>query len=227
VADHRPTQCRGCGAKLSGSGPSPLRHQVWELPEIQPLVSEHRLHRLTCAGCGVATCGELPAGLPRGQAGPRLIGFVALLMGSFRQSKRKTALFLTQILHTPCSPGWVVKLQNQATAALRSGYDDLVAQLPAEGNLNIDESPNKQAQRKTWLWVFVARRFTVFALRLFVATLAGTIVISTATYRLIELPGQRLGRLLIQWLDSRDETLAQACQSTPSITTVQPEKPAH
>lgn len=166
VADHRPTRCRGCGVKLSGSDPEPLRHQVWELPEIKPLVSEHRLHRLTCAGCGVSTCGELPAGVPRGQAGPRLIGFVALLMGSFRQSKRKTALFLAHILRTPCSPGWVVKLQNQATAALRPGYDELVARLPAQGNLNIDESPNKQAQLKTWLWVFVARRFTVFALRL-------------------------------------------------------------
>src|SRR5271168_3940835 len=61
LADHRPTRCRGCGAKLSGSDPQPLRHQVWELPQIKPLVSEHRLHRLTCAGCGVATCGELPA----------------------------------------------------------------------------------------------------------------------------------------------------------------------
>jgi transposase len=164
--DHLPRQCRGCGGKLSGSDPAPLRHQVWELPEIKPLVSEHRLHRLSCPGCGKTTCGQLPAGVPQGQAGPRLIGFVALLMGSFRQSKRKTALFLTQILGTPCSPGWVVKLQNQATAALRPDYDHLVAQLPKQGNLNIDESPNKQGPLKTWLWVFVAQRFTVFGLRL-------------------------------------------------------------
>ena len=31
-ADHFPTQCRGCGGKLSGADPAPLRHQVWELP---------------------------------------------------------------------------------------------------------------------------------------------------------------------------------------------------
>lgn len=166
VHDHRPQKCRGCGGRLAGVDPTPLRHQVWELPEIRPLVTEHRRHRLACLGCGTITCGELPAGVPQGQAGPQLISFVALLMGCFRQSKRKTAWFLTNILNTPCSPGWVVKLQNQTTAALRPAYDDLVAQLPEQGRLNIDESPHKQGLLKTWLWAFVAANFTVFALRL-------------------------------------------------------------
>ncbi|HEX4147150.1 MAG TPA: IS66 family transposase [Pirellulales bacterium] len=166
IYEHRPKACRGCGGKLSGSDPAPLRHQVWELPEIKPLVTEHRRHRLTCDGCGQTTCGDLPPGVPQGQAGPRLIAFTALLMGSYRQSKRKAAQFLTQIFDMPCSPGWVVKLQNQATAAVRPDYDALVALLPEQENLNIDESPHKQAKLKTWLWVFVAARFTVFALRM-------------------------------------------------------------
>ena len=38
-------------------------------------------------------------------------------MGCFRQSKRRVALFLEQVLNQPCSAGWVVKLQQQATAA--------------------------------------------------------------------------------------------------------------
>jgi transposase len=162
----KPRQCRRCGTKLSGTDAEPLRHQVWELPEIRPLITEYRRHRLTCPGCGVVTCGELPPGVPSGQAGPRLIGFAAMLMGCFRQSKRKTAWFFTNILNTPCSPGWVVKLQNQATDALRPTYDDLVSRLPEQGRLNIDESPHKQGLLKTWLWAFVATNFTVFALRL-------------------------------------------------------------
>jgi transposase len=166
VLDHRPQKCRGCGGKLSGSDPAPLRHQVWDLPEILPLVTEHRRHRLTCCGCGTVNCGKLPADVPRGQAGPRLVAFTALLMGCFRQSKRRTSLFLTTIMNTPCSPGWVVKMQNQATAALRPEYDDLVEKLPAQDQLNIDESPHKQGNLKTWLWAFVAGHFTVFALRL-------------------------------------------------------------
>jgi transposase len=103
--------------------------------------------------------------VPVGQAGPRLVAFAALLMGCFKQSKRRVALFLEQVLNQPCSPGWVVKLQNQATTALRPAYEELAGKLPAEKVLGIDESPTKQAQKKSWLWTFVAGAYTVFALR--------------------------------------------------------------
>jgi transposase len=164
VVTHKPDRCRRCGEKLAGSDPQPLRHQVWELPEIRPLVTEHQRHRLTCS-CGATTCAALPPGVPQGQAGPRLIALVALLMGCFRQSKRRVVLFLEQVLNQPCSPGWVVKLQNQATAALRPGYDQLASQLPAQACLGIDETPTQQGPDKAWLWTCVATNFTVFALR--------------------------------------------------------------
>lgn len=84
VVTMKPDCCRRCRRKLCGSDPAPLRHQVWELPPIEPHVSEYQLHRLTCT-CGASTCAVLPPGVPRGQAGPRLIALVTLLMGCFRQ----------------------------------------------------------------------------------------------------------------------------------------------
>lgn len=164
VVPVKPQRCRRCRRKLSGHDPAPLRHQVWELPPIEPQVSEYQLHRLSCP-CGTTTCAALPPGVPRGQAGPRLIALVALLMGCFRQSKRRVALFLEQVLNQPCSPGWVIKLQNRATAALRPAYDELVAQLPAQKQLGIDETPTKQGPDKGWLWTSVAATFTVFTIR--------------------------------------------------------------
>lgn len=165
VVSVAPAACRGCGGKLAGQDAEPLRHQVWEVPEIKPLVTEFQLHRLKCPGCGKSTCATLPSGVPSGQAGPRLIALVALLMGCFRQSKSRVAMFLTQVLGQPCSTGWVVKLQNHATAALRPAYDQLAAQLPSQEVLGIDESPTKEATTKSWLWTCVAPRFTVYALR--------------------------------------------------------------
>lgn len=160
-----PETCRRCGEPLRGRDPEPLRHQVWDIPPITPLVTEYQLHRLTCPGCSIRTCAALPAGVPRGQAGPRLVALVALLMGCFKQSKRRVALFLEQVLNQPCSPGWVVKLQNQATIALTPAYEELASELPTEPVLGIDESPTKEARQKSWLWTFVARTYTVFALR--------------------------------------------------------------
>ncbi len=161
----RPTECRRCGEKLSGNDPEPLRHQVWELPEIKPIVTEYQRHRLTCPCCGEATCAELPAGVPQGQSGPRLIAFVALLMAYYRQSKRRTAEFLGTLFGQPCCPALTVKMQNQATAALRPSYEELAGQLPTQQQLNIDETGTKEANGKAWLWTFVAKLFTVFAVR--------------------------------------------------------------
>jgi len=160
-----PDKCRRCGEPLQGVDPEPLRHQVWEIPEIKPLVTEYQLHRLACPCCRESTCGKLPAGVPQSQAGPRLVALTALLMGCFKQSKRRVAMFLEEVLNQPCSPGWVVKLQNQATAALTPAYKELAAQLPTEPVLGIDESPTKEARLKSWLWTFVAKTYTVFALR--------------------------------------------------------------
>jgi transposase len=161
----KPDACRRCGKRLGGSDPAPLRHQVWELPEIKPLITEYQRHRLVCECCGVSTCAALPRGVPEHQSGPRLVAFVALLMAHFRQSKRRVSLFCESVLNTPCSPGLVVKLQNRATAALRPHYEHLAAALPLQPALNIDESPTKEAAHKSWLWTFVAPEFTVFGMR--------------------------------------------------------------
>jgi transposase len=162
----KPKTCRRCAERLVGTDPEPLRHQVWDIPEIKPLVTEYQLHRLTCPCCQESTCAQLPAGVPASQAGARLVALVALLMGCFRQSKRRVALFLDSVLQQPCSPGWVVKLQQQATTALTPAYEQLVHQLPAEDVLAIDESPTKEGKAKAWLWTFVAATYTVFALRI-------------------------------------------------------------
>lgn len=159
-----PEECRGCGAALSGVDPEPLRHQVWELPKIHPIVTEYQRHRLICV-CGCSTCGPLPAGVPTGQAGPRLVAFSGLLMACFRQSKRRAAQFLGTILNQPASVGWMVLLQNRCSEAVRPAYDELATRLPDEAVVNLDESPTKEGPAKAWVWTVVASTFTFFACR--------------------------------------------------------------
>jgi len=164
VVTVKPDTCRRCGSGLTGTDQHPLRHQVWDIPEIKPIITEYQQHRLTCS-CGATTCGALPAGVPTGQSGPRLIAFTATLMAHFRQSKRRAALFISSVLNIPCCPALTVKHQNIVTQALKTSYQELVATLPSQPHLNGDESPTKQGTQKSWLWTFVAKNFTVFALR--------------------------------------------------------------
>jgi transposase len=178
----KPAAYRRCGTQLLGEDARPLRHQVWELPEIKPQVIEYQRHRLTCACCGETTCADLPPGVPRGQSGPRLVAFAGLLMAYFRQSKRRTALFLETLLNQPCCPALTVKMQTQVTAALRPAYEDIFQQLPAQRRLGIDESPTKEGATKSWLWTFVAGLFTVFAFR---GTRAATVLTELLTDRFV------------------------------------------
>jgi len=152
VKVHHPRQCRKCQAALKGNDPQPLRHQVLELPVIKPLVTEHQRHRLQCVCCGTQTCAPLPVGVPTGQCGPRLAAFTGLLMGHFRQSKRRAAAFLGDLLNVPCSPGWTVKIQNLVSHALAVPYEQLRSELENQKQLFIDESPTKQKKSKAWLW---------------------------------------------------------------------------
>lgn len=159
-----PEQCRRCGDSLSGQDTSPIRHQVWDLPPIQPTVTEYQQHRLHCPCCGITTCGQLPEGVPSGQCGPRLAAFTGLLMGHFRQSKRRTSLFLEDLLNIPCSAGWTVKIQNLVNDALLAPYQQLRGELSKQKQLFVDESPTKQKREKAWLWVAVAPMFAVFGI---------------------------------------------------------------
>lgn len=185
VKVHHPRQCRKCQAALKGNDPQPLRHQVLELPVIKPLVTEHQRHRLQCVCCGTQTCAPLPVGVPTGQCGPRLAAFTGLLMGHFRQSKRRAAAFLGDLLNVPCSPGWTVKIQNLVSHALAVPYEQLRSELENQKQLFIDESPTKQKKSKAWLWVAVAPWFAVFgifltrkreALKALVGNYAGIII---------------------------------------------------
>ncbi len=164
VVPLKPLACRRCAKKLAGTDPQPLRHQVWELPEIKPIITEYQQHRLICPGCGESTCAPLPEGVPGGQSGPRLIAFTGLLMAYFRQSKRRTALFLEDLLNQPCCPSLTVKMQYQVAAALEAPYAELKAALAEQAQVHMDESPTKEANRKAWLWTAVAQLFAVFAI---------------------------------------------------------------
>jgi transposase len=52
--------CERCARILSGFDAEPRLHHVWELPPIEPNVTEDRLHALGCRGCGHVTRAALP-----------------------------------------------------------------------------------------------------------------------------------------------------------------------
>src|SRR5690606_27585253 len=86
-------------------------------------------------------------------------------MAYFRQSRRRTSLFLETVFGLPCSTWLTVKQQTLVTQAVRAAYEQLAAALPEQRHVSADETPTNEAAIKSWLWTFVTDRFTVFAVR--------------------------------------------------------------
>ena len=160
----KPTNRRRCGQGLLGDDPSPLIHQVGELPKVEPIVDEYRLHRLACPGRGQTTCGTVPAGVPTGGFGPYLQAVLAVSSGSYRLSKRQIRQLRADLFGLSISTGMISKLEQRRAAVLEAPYNELAISVHSTQAANIDETSWRQDRKKAWLWVTVTRLATVFTI---------------------------------------------------------------
>jgi transposase len=160
----KPTACRRCGHGLAGDDPEPLIHQVAELPRIEPIVDEYRLHRLTCPACRATTCGVPPAGVPTGCFGPYLQAVLAMFAGAYRLGKRQVRQVAADLFGLSISTGMISKLERRSAAALEAPYHELAIAVHHAAVTNIDETSWRERLRKAWLWAVVTPLFTVFTI---------------------------------------------------------------
>lgn len=159
--DHKPCECRHCGAALQGEDPMPRRHQIAELPPIEPTLVEHRLHRLRCSACGRATRARLPTAEPRGHFGPRLAAVLSLLSGGYRLGKRSVKQLAADLFGLDVSLGMISKLERQTAQALERPLAELLEHVRSQ-DVHVDETGWRENKRRAWLWVAVAPRASVF-----------------------------------------------------------------
>jgi transposase len=164
ITDCRPADCRRCGCALAGDDPAPLVHQVAELPKIEPVVDEYRLHRLGCPQCGVTTCGDLPAGVPKGCFGPYLQAVLATLAGGYRLSKRQVQQLVGDLFGLSIATGMVSKLERQSTTVLDAPYHELAWDVHDAPAVSIDDTSWRENRGKAQLGVAVTAMTTVFVI---------------------------------------------------------------
>jgi transposase len=149
----KPTRCRRCGKPLTGSDPNPLPHQVAELPVVVPDIVEYQLHRLKCPCCHTSTCGTLPP-FVKGHFGPRLEATLALLAGQYRLGLRPVVDLAADLWGLDISAAMVGKLRHSTAEALLVPWVQL-AQYVRSQNVNIDETPWREAKKQVYLWALV------------------------------------------------------------------------
>jgi transposase len=162
----KPDRCSGCQAPLSGEDAQPFRHQVIEIPPIQPVVTEYQWHQLTCPNCGETTRAPWPPGVPSGTYGPRVHATVGLCSGSYRLSKRTTAQVMEDLFRVPMSVGTISQSEKVTTEVLAEPVAEARAYVPEQPVAYLDETSWRQGDKRAWLWVAVTSWVTVFVVRL-------------------------------------------------------------
>lgn len=164
----RPKRCEKCTSPLVGEDPKPRRHQRFELPTIEPIVTEFVQHSLGCPCCGHVTRAPLPPGVPTRAFGPSVDAVASYLMGVHRMGKRGVAEALNDLYGLPISVGAVVDSQQETSEALAQPYAEIVAHAQAAPIKNADETSwveGKGKKAKVWLWTLVTATAIVFMIQ--------------------------------------------------------------
>src|SRR5215212_7981824 len=74
VVEHRPDRCSCCAAVLGADLPAEMVsvHEQIELPEVKPLVTQHRRLAVRCPACGARVIAPVPEAARGTPFGPRL-----------------------------------------------------------------------------------------------------------------------------------------------------------
>jgi hypothetical protein len=164
VVDIKPVCCGECGTLLMGDDQRPARHQVTELPRIEPEVTEYRLHSLTCISCGAKTKAEWPADMPRGSFGPCVQATVSYLAGRMGTSQRDVKETMESVFHVEMGLGTIPALEQAVSEALAEPVAEAQAYVQQQTVVNMDETSWRQKGKRVWLWEAVTALVTVFVI---------------------------------------------------------------
>ena len=163
VQDHQLRTCPDCGGTLQQTGVEDVIQQA-ELVEKPVRVTEHRAWGCACAHCGATHVAAFPPAVEQGGlCGPRLTSLSGYLKGACHASYTTLQKFFGEVLRLSVSRGYLAKLiLHKNSGALAQVHDKLLARLPFQSRLNVDETGHKQNGALLQTWCFHAPRFTLF-----------------------------------------------------------------
>lgn len=159
IQEHFPEQCKRCGSlfpeeqKIPTENPS--RYQWFELPEIRPIMEEHRCHSLACP-CGGETTADLPKYVAVSSFGPRLHAAIAYLNAEHRVSRRGITDIFQNFFHLDIALGSTCNVASRVSEACRPVAGRIKEFIANALILNIDETGWKNKGQRRYLWTFVS-----------------------------------------------------------------------
>jgi transposase len=161
--EHKLEECPDCGGPLQDAESAPRVIQQVEIRQIPVRIEEHRGLPYWCAKCEKVHYAALPKGVVKaGLVGPRLTALVAFLKGVCHASFSTIRKFLRDVAGVAISRGQLAKVVRKVSDSLKETYDRLLAALPGEARINVDETGHPDQGDRLWTWCFRAPLYTLF-----------------------------------------------------------------
>jgi transposase len=161
-----PPVCRCGSTHLIKTSDEPQRHQVVDIPPIQPDVTEYRQPVYRCRDCGALIYHPLPDEIKRQHFGPGVLALVGILTGSLNTSKRKALALMNEVFGVPMSLGGLSACEEQIAQALAQPHQELCEYVQQQRTAHADETGWPRGNRqKGWLWTLCCSTAAVFLIQ--------------------------------------------------------------
>lgn len=161
-----PEVCLGCARPLPRVlDAAASRYQQMDLRDHRPHLTEWRRHEVQCQHCGHCTRAAYDsAKIPNSAFGPCLTATVALLTGAYHLSRRKTQKLLSELFGIVVSLGAISAMEQRASAALASAYDEALREVQYAEVKHADATTWTRAGKLMSLWTMASAAATVYGI---------------------------------------------------------------
>lgn len=159
----KPDVCPCGGTTFEKTNEEPLRHQIIDIPLIEPEVIEYVQSTYRCRSCGDLVYQSLPDKIKRRYFGPGVLALVAVLTGMLNTSKRKALAMINEVFSVPMSLGGLSHCEAQLAEALEQPYQEMLEHVRDQEIVHADETGWRRGNRQRgWLWTMCCAGAAVF-----------------------------------------------------------------
>lgn len=166
IVIHRAARCKRCDGSLEGTAStSCVKRQVFDIPELRMVVTEHQSEIKQCPHCGVTTMAAFPESVTKAvQYGNHLKSASVYVMQHHLVPFQRTAELLHDLFGCEIAEGSLQNWSREAHQKLASAEESVKEQLRQAPVVNADETGMFCEGKLQWVHVASTPRLTHYAL---------------------------------------------------------------
>lgn len=159
--EHRAKRCPECGGRLNRCNDTRTRYTE-DIPEVEPEVTEHTIHRDWCPSCRKRVEPTVPDALPGATLGNHVLVLAAWLHYALGNTLSQIVEVFNFHLQLKISRGGLLQMWYRLQTILFAWYEQIQQEALQSAVLHADETGWRVDGKTHWLWSFSTSTLTYF-----------------------------------------------------------------